>query len=47
MDIRGKLVCTRCGTINETCCEGGRCHKTELSVTNRSLKYTDSDTEAF
>lgn len=26
MDMRGKLVCTRCFTINETCCDGGRCH---------------------
>ncbi|WP_422930629.1 hypothetical protein [Singulisphaera sp. PoT] len=24
MEIRGKLQCTRCRTICETCCEGGR-----------------------
>jgi hypothetical protein len=23
-EIRGKLVCARCRTICETCCEGGR-----------------------
>ncbi|WP_186775740.1 hypothetical protein [Rubripirellula tenax] len=24
IDIRGKLQCTRCHRICETCCEGGR-----------------------
>jgi hypothetical protein len=24
IEIRGKLQCTRCRTICETCCEGGR-----------------------
>ncbi|MCP4815472.1 MAG: hypothetical protein GY888_23430 [Planctomycetaceae bacterium] len=24
MEIRGKLQCSRCHTICETCCEGGR-----------------------
>jgi hypothetical protein len=24
VEIRAKLVCTRCRTICETCCEGGR-----------------------
>ncbi len=24
VEIRGKLVCSRCRTICETCCEGGR-----------------------
>ncbi len=24
IDIRAKLVCARCHTICETCCEGGR-----------------------
>jgi hypothetical protein len=24
VEIRGKLVCARCRTICETCCEGGR-----------------------
>jgi hypothetical protein len=23
LEIRGKLVCRRCGAILETCCEGG------------------------
>jgi len=25
IEIRGKLQCSRCHTICETCCEGGRC----------------------
>jgi hypothetical protein len=24
IEIRGKLVCSQCHTICETCCEGGR-----------------------
>ena len=24
VELRGKLVCSRCHTICETCCEGGR-----------------------
>ncbi|MGC8644306.1 MAG: hypothetical protein ACP5XB_30970 [Isosphaeraceae bacterium] len=24
IELRGKLVCSRCRTICETCCEGGR-----------------------
>ncbi|MFO0950781.1 MAG: hypothetical protein U0835_06420 [Isosphaeraceae bacterium] len=24
MEIRGKLICSRCRTVCETCCEGGR-----------------------
>ena len=26
IEIRGKLVCPKCHTILETCCEGGPCH---------------------
>lgn len=25
MDRRGKMQCSRCMTINETCCDGGQC----------------------
>lgn len=24
LDIRGKLVCNSCRTVNETCCDGGQ-----------------------
>lgn len=24
-EIRGKLICKICHTINETCCDGGQC----------------------
>jgi hypothetical protein len=24
-ELRGKLICSACHTIIETCCEGGRC----------------------
>lgn len=47
MDIRGKMVCTRCFTINETCCDGGRCHTTEQPDTERSSRYRDTDDECF
>ena len=47
MDMRGKMVCTRCYTINETCCDGGRCHTAELSDPHRSPTYTESDDECF
>lgn len=47
MDIRGKMVCTRCFTINETCCDGGRCHTTESKDIHASPNYTDSDIDAF
>jgi hypothetical protein len=45
IDIRGKMVCTRCFTINETCCDGGQCHT--QPDPEQSPNYKESDDECF
>jgi hypothetical protein len=45
MDMRGKMVCSRCRTINETCCDGGHCHPEQDH--EKSPNYTESDDECF
>lgn len=45
MDMRGKMVCTRCMTINETCCDGGHCHPEQGH--DKSSNYTERDDECF
>lgn len=47
MDMRGKMVCSRCFTINETCCEGGRCHVKNEHDTEKSPNYRETDDECF
>lgn len=47
MDMRGKMICSRCFTINETCCDGGQCHTREVKDTDLSPTYKESDDECF
>ena len=36
MDFRGKRMCSRCMTINETCCDGGQCHPEHENTNERN-----------
>ena len=45
MDMRGKMVCSRCRTINETCCDGGHCHPEQDH--EKSPNYNERDDECF
>ena len=45
MEMRTKLVCSRCFTINETCCDGGQCHTQPDS--EQSPNYKETDDECF
>ena len=47
MEMRTKLVCSRCFTINETCCDGGQCHTTDTPDIDKSPNYQESDNTAF
>lgn len=45
MEMRGKLICSRCKTINETCCDGGQCVAEQDP--NKSPNYQETDDECF
>lgn len=47
MDRRGKMICSRCFTINETCCDGGQCHTNDVLDTDKSPNYKETDDECF